>query len=393
MMNNTIAGKQHTTPIEQTVSTMNTSLHLIIFLSALCFVFFSCASVKPVIIDIPNEDITTTIFYRDGESPSNGGSFLSRKCTEPLSTSLFTTQSNFIAPLFDESTALQPSLSADGSFLIVEEQHPPDDSPLSSSEKYFYVLDIKTGEKVFETKTQLPCNGHSRVAPSLQWSIFDNSFFYSSSDTIYKCYTDGKQKRLGVIEGIKRFSVSPSEEWLLFVQEQGIGLINLTTQETFALREFEEVLGINFNDCVDIVSWSLDETFVSFSEGKRIFIYTIANGRRATYRSVGTIYALEWLPNNELVFVEGNNPAKHAILHEDIYYKMFSLNPLTMDETLLHEQRNQSPEYVKPKLSPSQTLLLFSERDIQGTSLIQLMTLDGTSITTVCNGHSPMWGK
>jgi hypothetical protein len=64
-----------------------------------------------------------------------------------------------------------------------------------------------------------------------------------------------------------------------------------------------------------------------------------------------------------------------------------------MKENLLHERRDQSPEYVKPKLSPSQTLLLFSEQDIQRNSVVRLLTLDGQSISTVCNGHSPMWAK
>ncbi|MBI3195648.1 MAG: hypothetical protein HYZ34_14450, partial [Ignavibacteriae bacterium] len=372
---------------------MNYSLTIFISASIILLLVSSCASVKPIINDIPKIDGTTLIFYRNGSSPEDGGSFFSRTCFDSLSTSLFTATNNLTAPLFDRATTLEPSLSPDGNFIIIEEKNPPEDVPLNSSEQYFHILDIKTGEKVFQTKTQLPCNGDSRIAHSLQWSIFDNSFFYSSFDTIYKCYTNGKHQRLAVIENVQRFSVSPSEEWLLFVQDDGIGLVNLSTQESFSIREFHEFLGINVQECVDIVAWSLDETSVSFSEGKRIYLYNITDGTKATYKSVGTVHALEWLPHNELVFIEGNSPVKHSTLQEDVYYKMYSLNSQTMEEKLLHEQRNQSPVFVKPKLSPSQSLLLFSEKDIQGTSFVKLMTLDGTAITTLCNGHSPMWGK
>ncbi len=384
---------QHKRPNIQTFTLMRNSLHALIFLSLFSFLVSSCVTVKHAIYDIPKEDLTTSIYYRDAILPEDGGSYSSRKCSEALSTSLFTTTSNFSAPLFEKATSLEPSLSPDGTFIIMENNEPPDNNSGNRGEHYFYVLNITTGEKVFETKTQLPCNGYSLVVPALQWSIFDNYFFYSSSDTIYKCYPNGKQMRLAVVEGVQRFSLSPSEEWLLFVLDDGIGLVKLTTQESFVIREFDELLGINLDECVDIVSWSLDGTMVSFSEGKRIFIYTISSGKRAIYKSTGTIHALEWVPNNQLVFVEGNGHVKQAIFQEDSYFKIFLLDPFTMKEQLLHEGRDQSPEYVKPKLSPSQTLLLFSEKDIQRTSVVRLLTLDGQAITTVCNGHSPMWAK
>ncbi len=370
-------------------------LYCLFVCSIVCSLFLlSCATIKPAITEIPKDDREAIIYYREGSSPNYGGSFGSRKLTESASTSLFPSTNNSLSFLFEESSTLEPSLSPDGNYLIVEDNgNNENEIQVLQGEKLFNIIDGKTSQTVFHEKTKLPCNGHQEEAFSLPWSIFDNSFFISTSDTIQKCTTNGKRRTLAYVEGVTRFSVSPSEQWLLFVQDERIGLLNLETREAVEVKEFDEIFGIGLERCIQIVSWSPDDNIVAFAEGHRITIYNISTGKRSLYKTAGDVFALEWISNNEFIIVEGNNPAKQARLKDDPYFKILSLNALTMQDKFLHEQRNHEPSSVRPKLSPSGTLLLFSEKDIYGEYWIKLMTLDGQAITTVCNGHSPVWGK
>jgi len=54
---------------------------------------------------------------------------------------------------------------------------------------------------------------------------------------------------------------------------------------------------------------------------------------------------------------------------------------------------NHEPFNIKPRLSPSKKLILFSEKKSGRTYLVKLMTLDGLNENVLAEGYLPFWGK
>ena len=195
------------------------------------------------------------------------------------------------------------------------------------------------------------------------------------------------------IENLAQFSISPSEHWLLFSQGTQVGLMDLTTSTIARVKAFDKILGLDVTRCIRTIAWSPDEKKVAFAEGFRITIFDLENNQNYVVKVDADVFDLEWATNDEFIYVEGYLPYQSQNLKGESVYGIYSHSLSTKEDHLILRRDHHEPVSIKPKVSPSGRLLLFSEREAEHGYQVKLMTVRGDSMMTVCSGYEPVWGK
>ncbi len=353
----------------------------------------SCASVKTEVADIPQEDSQAIMYYRDGAEPGDNGMYVSRTLQDSIPVPVVS-QTNSMFVDLSTSSNLHPSISSDGLYISFHDE-------LGDKSKYapygheqsFSIFDIKKNAVILNATT-IVSSGTSLTTPySVPWSFFGHNFYTLAGDTIKKCTVEGKQSSLAVIDHLINFSVSPSERWLLFMQEERVGFINLETNEVVLAKEFETIFGIVVKHWGRVISWSPDESKAAFAVGFRMTIVDLEKRENQGYKVSADVFAIEWITNDSFVYVQGFQPNADSHLNDDPFFEIDSYSLTTKQTTMLHRRVHHEPSSVKPKVSPSGKLLLFSEKKVAGVYEVKLLPVSGGSITTLCSGYNPVWGK
>ncbi|TAK65380.1 MAG: hypothetical protein EPO24_02650 [Bacteroidetes bacterium] len=354
----------------------------------------SCSTSELTLSDIPVEDSQSKIYFRNGLTPGDGGEYAARTIWNSETMPMSALQANGTTVWLEPLGSIEPSISFDGRYLVLPLQGT--NGRISNSlagEKAFHIYDLtKKNYVAGEWITTISCTVEG-TAYSVPWSLIGHSFYTDSNGTILKCLPEGKQLPLSRIENLTHFSVSPSERWLLYAQTDRVGLLNLDSGAVVRVKEFENVLGIGFEHCLRSVAWSPDERRVAYSEGHRIMIFDLDANENIGHKVGSDVFALEWLSNDELIFIEGYQPNPGAVLKVEPYFSIYSFSVSMKEDRLLHRRENHEPVSVKPQRSPSGKFLLFSEKGFNEGYKIKLMTADGTGMITVCNGYNPVWGR
>jgi WD40 repeat protein len=344
--------------------------------------FSSCSTTKPLLTQIPAVDLTRNIYFFDGGLKST-------TVADSESTELYSGGFDLTFFPIGKSAPFESSVSRSGNYLATHhDKIRLADLKLSERLVDVGIFDLRKKDFVsdFRLKVQFPEFKSDNY--QIQWSAKDSGFFYIESDSIRKAYPGGGYTTLFFHENLRSCSVSPSEERILFFHDDSVELFDVRDRST---RMITASVGSRKN--VRAVSWTPDESFVCFAAGWHIYIYDIP-GRAVTQTGAdGTVLWTEWLPDRSLVFTEGHFPADMQLINTPESFRICKYIPSSGDKTVIHERLNASPFYVRPRLSPSGTLLLFSEQRLNGGDQVKLMSLDGQRMKTICDGSDPLWGR
>lgn len=342
----------------------------------------SCNTVKPLLSAIPREDFDNRISYFDD-------GWKTRKLTDSIAADLYSGGIDFTLIPVGKPAPFESSISPFGVFLATNhDKIRLADVKLSSREVDFGIYDLKKKEFVLDRSIKVPFPDFKDDTYQIEWSVLDNGFFYANLDTLKKCYPDGNEHLLVYQDGLRGFSVSPSEQRILLVRGDSVKLFDVKDQSiqliTTSISSKKRVRG---------VSWFPNETHVAFASGWKVYVYDLMKQSLSEHEAGGQVLWTEWLPDLTLVYTEGSFPSDMETIKTAESFKICRLSPESGEKTVLHERINHSPLSVRPRLSPSGKLLLFSERKLNGGYEVMLMSLDGQQMNTICDGVDPCWGK
>lgn len=364
--------------------------NLLFLLSRFIFTSFfilSCSSTKPPIPSIPERDLNGIIYFHSGDgvkviSPCAYSINLDNSEQKELFSS------NLIKDLFGVGNS--PSISPFGRYLTVQDHKVIDfkfGRKISCG-----VFDVNQNKFVLELESKLPPLEYNDEPYFIPWSVKDEGFFIIESDTLKKSYPDGSSLSLGCFPDLHDFSVSPSENNVLLYLDDKVSLYKLGLDSMIDIIHVGKTMGISLK-YIRGMSWSLDEEKVAFAEGWRLFLYDIPKNHLIEFKAKNKVFAIEWLPGDELLYVEGNCPSDYSTMQFTQYYKIRRLNIKAKSSEIIYQRDNHNPFFIKPKLSPSEKLILFSEKKLNGPYQVKVMTLDGKNINVVAEGLFPVWGK
>ncbi len=370
---------------------MKTLVRLAASLLVISIILLSCASVKPDVADVSQEDSRAIIYYRDGVEPGDSGPYVSRTIFDSIPVPLLSPKNSIYFDL-STKTNIRPSISPDALYLSYRDNN-NDTYARYSHKQSFSIYDIKNDAVVINSTTTVSCATSIQAPYSVPWSFIGHNFYTLAGDTIKKCTVDGKQSTLTVIDNLINFSISPTEHWLLFVQEERVGFINLETNEVVLVKEFDNILGTIAPPCVRVIAWSLDDTKVAFGDGHRITTVVLEKKEIIGHKVTADVYDIEWVSDDMYVYVEGYNQNSTSLYNSEPFFEIASYSLTTKKDNMLHRRVSHEPVSIKPKVSPSGKLLLFSEKKVAGTYEVMLLSLDGSNMTTLCTGYNPVWGR
>ena len=342
----------------------------------------SCNTVKPLLSEIPQEDSSSRIyFYDDG--------WKTRKISDSTDAELYSGGIDFTLLPVGKSAPFESSISPFGKFLATRHNRVRlAEVKLSMREIDFGIYDLQKKEFVLDLSTTVPFPEFEADTYQIDWSVLDDGFYYVKSDTVKKCFPDGTEHLLVYEPGVRGFSVSPSEQRLLLVRDDSVKLYNVKDRDMQVITT-----GISSQKHVRGLSWSPDESQVAFANGWQLYVYTLSKRSLSEKTAGGQVLWTQWLPDGTLVYTEGTFPSYMQWLKTTESFRICKLSLGSEEDIVLHERINHSPHSVRPRLSPSGKLLMFSEKRLNGRYEIKLMSLDGQKMNTLCEGVDPSWGK
>ena len=380
-------------------------INVILFLSTI--LLFSCATPKPVITSIAEIDNQTPVYFSNNEASFTlNGSELYK-----LNTFGSTTTKNsdgveipgstaekdeiFNHPFgnFDYSYALEPSLSTSSKYLAKAND---DFSLINISLSRNMDVDIVDLSDIEIEKTYtitLPRLEYRDEKYQVPWSKIDDCFFGLKEDSLVKINpSDNNQTLLFYKKHIYDFSISPTENYALVFAEDSLFLFDLKEKEINTIYVPGKVLGIN-RKYVRAYCWYEDETKVTFAEGWKVFVYNLKSKQLDKIDAGAKVFSADWIDNNQILIVTGDYPSDMSAVQSNKQFKIFKYSFLTDELFKIHERINHEPFSIKPRISPSKKLILFSEKKVSGPYQVKLMTLDGQNENIIAEGYLPFWGK
>lgn len=382
-------------------------LFLIGTFAFLCILFFSCSTTKPVITDIPDIDKQTPIYYSIDDLTFSLNksilydltSFGQTSAKDSVGSSIGNSDVENVNILkhpfgkFDYSFALEPSLSHSSKYLAKAND---DFSLISINLTRDIDVDIVDLNNLLTLRTyeiSLPVQEYKDEKYQIPWSRFDEAFFAMVEDTLFKIYplTDIKQKVI-VRNQIYDFSISPDENFALLFSQDSLLLFDAKTKKLKPVYEAGRVLGIN-RKFVRAYSWQQDESRVLFAVGWKVFVYNLLDNSLEQIDAKGKVFSAEWINDDQILIVTGDYPDDMSVMQSNRYFKILKYSFANDELTKIHERVNHEPFNIKPRLSPSKKLILFSEKKSGRTYQVKLMTLDGLNENILAEGYLPFWGK
>ena len=298
---------------------------------------------------------------------------------------------NYPLGKFDYSHVLMPSMSPSGKYMV----------KTTNDFKFFQIrfnrnvdveiVDIENLSKPKKVTVSLPRLEYKDEKYQIPWSQKDNAFFALKNNSLYKFYPDGNAKFILARKNLYDFNVSPSEQYALVFASDSLFLYNFVNDSKNFIYKVGKTMGIN-RRFVRGMSWLNDEQKCAFAESWRVYIYNIASKSFKTIKTAGKIFDLEWINGEELLIVTGDYPSDMSQLQTDQRFSILHHSLLTNTSSVLHRRHNHEPFSIKPSISPSKELILYSERKYNGHYEVKLMTLDGKYENVVGKGFLPFWG-
>jgi hypothetical protein len=369
--------------------------------SILHFTLISCATDKALIGVIPVEDQNTTVYYCNDEiSFTLNGSLLyeansfGRSSGGQTGGELITgsTASFFTFPLgrYDKSFALLPSISHEGKYLIKT-----DDQFKWIQIRFNRDVDINIVNLIGKDEKNLtitiPDLEYSAENYQIPWSQQDDIFFAMKGDSLFKFFPDLTTECLLTKEYLYDFSVSPSENYALVFADDSLFLYDLKKNIKEPIFEVGRVMGIN-PMYVRAINWLEDDSKFTFAIGSTVYIYSLSDGIISEDDMGDKVFDVMWINDSSFLCVIGDYPPDLAHMKFIPYYKILNVSMLDGSSEIIHNQLNHEPFKIKPKLSPSKKLFIFSERPTNGPYKVKIMSLDGKSEKVIAEGFLPFWG-
>jgi len=369
--------------------------------SILHFTLISCATDKALIGVIPVEDQNTTVYYCNDEiSFTLNGSLLYEANSFGRSSGGQTggelingsTASFFTFPLgrYDKSFALLPSISYEGKYLIKT-----DDQFKWIQIRFNRDVDINIvnlmGKDEKNLTITIPDLEYSAENYQIPWSQKDDVFFAMKGDSLFKFFPDLTAECLLTKEYLYDFSVSPSENYALVFADDSLFLYDLKKNIKEPIFEVGRVWGIN-PMYVRAINWLEDDSKFTFAIGSTVYIYSLSDGIISEDDMGDKVFDVMWINDNSFLCVIGDYPPDLAHMKFIPYYKILNVSMLDGSSEIIHKQLNHEPFKIKPKLSPSKKLFIFSERPTNGPYKVKIMSLDGKSEKVIAEGFLPFWG-
>lgn len=362
-------------------------LEIVLFAAIISLLAYACNTTKPLLSEIPAGDLHSRIYFYDYGLIDKG--WKTRTIDDSISARLYTGGFDLTLLSAGKSAPFEPSISPFGRYLATHHDKVELGSIVRSDREIdFGIYDLVTNEFTADLATKVPFPDFEADAYHIQWSTLDSGFFYARSDTIRKCYPHGREDALLYHDGVRTFAVSPSEDRILFVRDDSVQLYDISQRSIRLITT-----AIRSNKRVRAVSWSLDGSRVAFVQGWKIYVYDIPGKSVTECKADGEVLWTQWLPDGTLVYTEGKFSYDMQVIKTTESFKICRLTPATGERSVLHERINHSPFTVRPRLSPSGRLLLFSEPKVNGGYEVKLMSLDGQFMNTICDGDDPCWGR
>ena len=378
-----------------------------IFYLLISLLLFSCATPKPTITSIPDLDKQTPVYFSNNETSFalngitlyNLTSFGTTTAIDSAGFEIIGAEAEknelFNHPFgnFDYSDALEPSISRTSKYLAKAN----DDFSLIglsfSSNVDIDIIDLSdlNNEKTYTIA--LPFSEYGDEKYQIPWSKKDDCFFGKKADSLYKINPSNNTETLLLSKKtLYDFSISPSENFVLVFADDSLHLYNFNDNTCDVIYVPGKVLGVN-RKYIRSYCWIDDESKVVFSEGWKIFVYNLTVKQLNKIDVGAKVFSAEWIDNNQLLIVTGDYPSDMSAVQNNKSFKILIYSFLTDKFVTLHERINHEPFSIKPKISPSKKLILFSERNINGPYQVKLMTLDGQNENILAEGYLPFWGE
>lgn len=376
----------------------------------LSLLLISCVTQKPILQNIPEVDYNSPIYYsKDNFSLVLNGELLYKLITFGT-TNVNSNQGskinnaksqsgalidflNYPFGNFDYSFALEPSLSMDSKYLAMANKEFSLFNLRLNTNVDIDILDLSNSEKNCKFTITLPHMEYKDEKYQIPWSSHDEAFFGIQNDSLYKIYINPQAKSLLLtISELYNFSVAKSEKSAIIYASDTLWYFDLKNDVKNLIYNVGKTLGIN-RQYVRSFNWNEDESKVTFSIGWDMFIYNLHDNTLSEIDAGAKIFSIEWLNDNQLLLVTGDYPSDMSTMQNN---KMFSMATYSINEdkfSTIHERINHEPLSIKPRLSPSQKLILFSEKKLNGPYQVKIMTLDGQYENVLAEGYLPFWGK
>lgn len=342
----------------------------------------SCDASKMVLVDVPQSDARTPMYYVDD-------GWKVRHAGDSTGTDLYSGSVDFTLLPIGTTAPFESSISPFGRYLAtIHNKVRLAELHLSARDIGFGIYDLVKREFVLDIATRVRMPEYRDDAWQVAWSERDSGFFYPKDDTLRKCYPDGTEYNLVWQEDLQSFSVAPSESKIILVRADSVILYDAVHRTRQPVTT-----DVSAGKNVRAFSWTADETAVAFVNGWTIYLVTIRSMDVRTYKADGKVLWTQWLPDGSIVYTEAHFPSDMQMIKTTESFRICRYVPTTGEMSVLHERVNQSPLLVRPRLSPSGSLLLFSEQKLNGGNEVKLMSLDGQRMKTLCDGVDPCWGR
>lgn len=371
-----------------------------ILILTILLILMSCVTQKPILNSIPDEDNFATIFYciHDNAINLNKSTLYELKSfgkTNPSQSNGIEIENSSVVfseyPLgrYDYSYRLLPSISNDGKYLVkaVDDFKMIDISFSRNIE--IHLVNIENGNTEKFTVT-LPSLEYGEEKYQLPWSEKNNSFFGVIDDSLFRFSEGQKSQMLLYRPNIYDFKISPLENFAVVFANDSLFLFDFHTKDFILVQEIGRVLGIN-PKYIRGIDWSLDESKFIFAEGSTIYIYSISDHSLSEFSIGDKVFDVEWVDQNNLICVTGDYPDDLSHMRTSARYRIMTFNINTGELEVIHRRLNHEPFTVKPKISPSKKLILFSEKPHNAPYQVKLMSLDGLNESVLAEGFLPFW--
>ncbi len=363
-------------------------------------ILMSCVTQKPILNSIPDEDNFATIFYciHDNSINLNKSALYELKSfgkTNPSQSNGTEIENSSVVfseyPLgrYDYSYRLLPSISNDGKYIVkaVDDFKVIDISFSRNIEIHLVNTENGNTEKFNVT---LPILEYGEEKYQLPWSEKNNSFFGVIDDSLFR-FSEGQNSQMLLYRpNLYDFKISPLENFAVVFADDSLFLFEFQTKDFILVQEVGRVLGIN-PKYIRGINWFPDESKFIFAEGSTIYIYSISDHSLSEFSIGDKVFDVEWVDKNNLICVTGDYPDDLSHMRTSGRYRIMTFNINTGELEVIHRRLNHEPFTVKPKISPSKKLILFSEKPHNAPYQVKLMSLDGLNESVLAEGFLPFW--
>jgi hypothetical protein len=352
-------------------------------LPIILFLILSCAAPirdipESMTVDIKNEIIFLKSFSNIFDQ-FTGNEISSMNLNNKNASSIYS--GSFISELLSKQELL-PFISPSGKYAVCNNRF-KFTGRLSLS-----IYDLQSGENVGKLTADRPEKTFQAEPYIMNWAAAEDIFYFFRSDSIYQFEPMNHPEFLAHIPDLHSFAVAPNEESILACYQDSIGIYDLNTNRCKSIYSMKKILGMT-KHAETRLCWSPNSQNICFSDGREINVFQPALKNLIKYKSLKDIFYLTMINDNNLIYVCGSYPSDGSQYQTTEEFSIVKLDIQSGSQTILHSRYNHEPFSIQPK--PNGSVLLFSEKKLNGGYQVKLMTDDGQYMSAVCGGIYPSW--